>query len=79
MAARAAGLLGPERVFDLQFASFRQDPIAAVGTIYDHLGFEFSDTARQRMQVYMQEHAEHAALNSPHGLIPFARVPEIRE
>jgi sigma-E factor negative regulatory protein RseA len=35
--------------------------------------------ARQRMQKYMQEHAEHAALNSPQGLIPFARVPQIRE
>jgi len=37
------------------------------------------ELARQRMQMYMQEHAEHAALNSPQGLIPFARVPEIRE
>jgi sigma-E factor negative regulatory protein RseA len=39
----------------------------------------YRELARQRMQMYMQEHAEHAALNSPHGLIPFARVPEIRE
>lgn len=44
----------------------------ATGTAYKRL-------ARQRMQMYMQEHAEHAALNSPHGLIPFARVPEIKE
>lgn len=35
--------------------------------------------ARQRLNKYMQEHAEHAALNSPQGLMPFARVPEIRE
>ena len=35
--------------------------------------------ANQRMQMYLQEHAEHAALNSPHGLIPFARVSKIRE
>ena len=39
----------------------------------------YKELARQRMQMYIQEHAEHAALNSPHGLIPFARVPEIRE
>lgn len=39
----------------------------------------YKELARQRMQMYMQEHAEHAALNSPHGLIPFARVPEIKE
>ena len=39
----------------------------------------YQEMARQRMQKYMQEHAEHAALNSPQGLIPFARVPRIRE
>lgn len=39
----------------------------------------YKELARQRMQMYMQEHAEHAALNSPHGLMPFARVAEIRE
>lgn len=39
----------------------------------------YQELARQRMQTYMQEHAEHAALNSPQGLIPFARVPNIKE
>ena len=44
----------------------------ATGTAYEEL-------ARQRLQKYMQEHAEHAALNSPNGLVPFARVPIIQE
>ncbi|MCB1700711.1 MAG: sigma-E factor negative regulatory protein [Pseudomonadales bacterium] len=44
----------------------------ATGTAYQEL-------ARQRLQKYMQEHAEHAALNSPNGLVPFARVPIIQE
>jgi sigma-E factor negative regulatory protein RseA len=39
----------------------------------------YRELARQRMQKYMQQHAEHAALNSPQGLIPFARVPQISE
>ena len=39
----------------------------------------YQKLARQRMHKYMQEHAEQAALNSPQGLIPFARVPLIRE
>ncbi|MFT4823825.1 MAG: sigma-E factor negative regulatory protein RseA [Halioglobus sp.] len=39
----------------------------------------YQELARQRMQRYMQEHAEHAALNSPQGLVPFARVKEIKE
>jgi len=39
----------------------------------------YRELARQRMQKYMQEHAEHAALNSPQGLVPFARVQQIKE
>lgn len=39
----------------------------------------YRELARQRMERYMQVHAEHAALNSPEGLLPFARVTEIRE
>ena len=39
----------------------------------------YRELARQRMYFYMQEHAEHAALNSPQGLIPFARVTHIEE
>jgi sigma-E factor negative regulatory protein RseA len=38
----------------------------------------YQDLALQRQRKYMQEHAEQAALNSPQGLVPFARVPEIR-
>ncbi len=39
----------------------------------------YQDLAQQRLRRYMQQHAEQAALNSPQGLVPFARVPEIRE
>ena len=39
----------------------------------------YRELARQRMQQYMQEHAEHAALNSPQGLVPFSRVKQIQE
>jgi sigma-E factor negative regulatory protein RseA len=39
----------------------------------------YRELARQRMQKYMQAHAEQAALNSPQGLVPFARVGEIKE
>jgi len=42
-------------------------------------GTAYKELARQRLNMYMQEHAEHAALNTPQGLMPFARVPEIRE
>jgi len=39
----------------------------------------YQELAQQRQRRYMQAHAEQAALNSPQGLVPFARVPEIRE
>jgi sigma-E factor negative regulatory protein RseA len=39
----------------------------------------YQELAQQRQRKYMQEHAEQAALNSPQGLVPFARVPQIRE
>ncbi|WP_197484113.1 sigma-E factor negative regulatory protein [Halioglobus sp. HI00S01] len=39
----------------------------------------YKELARQRMEMYMQEHAEQAALNSPQGLMPFARVEKIRK
>lgn len=42
-------------------------------------GTAYRELARQRLHKYMQEHAEHAALNSPTGLVPFARVPTIQE
>lgn len=42
-------------------------------------GTAYQELARQRLQKYMQEHVEHAALNSPSGLVPFARVPTIQE
>ncbi len=39
----------------------------------------YQELARQRLQKYIQEHAEHAALNAPNGLLPFARVSRIQE
>ena len=39
----------------------------------------YRELARQRMQMYMQEHVEQAALNSPQGLVPFSRVQLIKE
>ncbi|MBE9540395.1 MAG: sigma-E factor negative regulatory protein [Proteobacteria bacterium] len=39
----------------------------------------YRELARQRMERYMQEHVEQAALNTPQGLIPFSRVQQIQE
>ncbi|WP_116365162.1 sigma-E factor negative regulatory protein [Parahaliea mediterranea] len=42
-------------------------------------GTAYSELARQRMQRFAQEHAEQAALNTPQGMLPFARVQRITE
>ena len=39
----------------------------------------YQELARQRLLMYSQQHAEQAALNTPQGLIPYARVPHIQE
>jgi sigma-E factor negative regulatory protein RseA len=39
----------------------------------------YNELAQQRSNRYLQEHAEQAALNAPQGLVPFARVRQIRE
>lgn len=39
----------------------------------------YRELARQRLRLYSQQHAEHASLNTPQGLLPFARVAEIEE
>lgn len=36
----------------------------------------YRELARQRLRRYSLEHAEHAALNTPTGILPFARVPK---
>lgn len=37
----------------------------------------YRELARQRLRRYSQEHAEQASLNTPQGMLPFARVPVI--
>lgn len=41
-------------------------------------GSGYQELARQRLRKYSQAHAEQAALNTPQGLVPFARVQEIQ-
>lgn len=50
-----------------------------IGVVQPSTRAAYQELAEQRLRKYMQQHAEQAALNTPHGLVPFARVPEIRE
>ena len=54
--ARQDGTVHPDRVVDLQFASFIRDPLATVRVIYERLGLELDDTTASRMRKFMDEH-----------------------
>lgn len=58
MAAREKGLLGSDRVIDVQFAEFRQDPVAALEKVYQHLGLSFTDATAKNMQAFLERGAE---------------------
>jgi len=74
MAARADGTLNAERAFDMQFAQFRQDPVAMVGRIYQHMGLSLSDEVAGKMQAFLDHgnegnrHAKHSYTLEESGL-----------
>jgi len=39
----------------------------------------YRELARQRLRRFSQEHAEHASLNTPQGMLTFARVPQVTQ
>ncbi len=39
----------------------------------------YRQLAEERMHIHMQEHASHASMNTPHGLLSYARVPVIEK
>jgi hypothetical protein len=74
MAARAKGLLGSDRVIDVQFAEFRKDPVAALERVYEHLGLNFGPKIASKMQGFLDaganddRHGKHAYTLESSGL-----------
>lgn len=56
--ARLDGTVPPERVVDVQFAEFMQDPLATVATIYERAGLELSADAESRMRAFLAENPQ---------------------
>ena len=54
MAAREQCPMKPERIIDMPFAKFRQDPLAAMANIYAYFGFELSESVAQRMRHFLR-------------------------
>jgi hypothetical protein len=52
---RERGGIDPERVIDVHFASFIQDPIAVVRSIYEKFELPFSDDFEARMRKYIAD------------------------
>lgn len=74
MAAREKGLLNADRVFDVQFAEFRQDPVAMIAKIYTHLGCNLNDNVAQNMKDFLDKgnaekrHGKHSYTLQESGL-----------
>lgn len=58
MSARSRGLLDASRVFDIQFASFRQDPLANLRSAYDFFGLKWSETSADAMREFLDSGSE---------------------
>lgn len=59
-------------------ASFGSRPEQSSVLLQPAAGAGYQELARQRLRKYSQAHAEQAALNTPQGLVPFARVQDIQ-
>jgi hypothetical protein len=55
MSARAAGRMEASRATDMQFAEFRQDPVAAMHKVYAQLGFTLGPQTAAAMQRFLDE------------------------
>jgi len=56
MSAREAGVLPPDQVIDVHFASFIADPMATIGGLYDALGRPFTTDVESRMRAFLDAH-----------------------
>jgi hypothetical protein len=56
---RDAGLLPPERVFDLRYADLLRDPIGALRGLYGHFGMRLTAEAEVRMGAYLRARPRH--------------------
>ncbi|WP_396926811.1 sulfotransferase family protein [Mycolicibacterium sp.] len=50
------GVIGQDRIVNVRFADFMQDPFATIGAIYDRLGRELTPVAEQRMRDHLAAH-----------------------
>ena len=54
--ARENGTVAADRVVDVTFAAFMEDPFGAIGGIYDRFGLEFTSEAEMRMRAFLDAH-----------------------
>lgn len=50
------GVIGQDRIVNVRFADFMQDPFATIGAIYTRLGRELSPIAERRMREHLSAH-----------------------
>ncbi len=53
--AREKGIVPADRVVDVQFRAFMEDPFTTIREIYERLGLELSDESEQRMRAFLAD------------------------
>ncbi len=67
VAFRESGALPPERVIDVHFRAFMNDPVESIRGIYDHFGLPFTDSLGQSMRRYLDENPSDRDGKHEHG------------
>jgi len=80
---RRSGRLSADNVVDVHFGAFMQDPIAAVGRIYDHFGLQLTQDTETKMRDYLasnqsDKHGRHEYRFSDTGLDAEAERERVR-
>lgn len=71
--AQRESILDQSQFYDMQFRDIVSDPLAAIEKMYTHFGFDFTDHARQAMQLYIDKrprnkHGKHSYTLNQFGL-----------
>ena len=53
MAMRDRGVVAPERCFDVRFTDLMADHFGVIRALYEHFGWEYTETAESRMRAYL--------------------------
>ncbi|MAE96212.1 MAG: sulfotransferase family protein [Deltaproteobacteria bacterium] len=82
-ALRDGGGIAPEQIVDVRYQDLMERPLETLGSVYDHFGLAFSETAASRMRGYLEgkprhKHGAHRYAFDDTGLVAGAERERFR-